>query len=284
MAPVPRGAGRGELRHERLAHRGDPVGHFLAVLFPLGLERRVREDDGDEPGPVDGRVAVHGADQDLELGLDPLGLLGVGAHRAQGPRPLAVEAEVLGVALAEEHRVALVHEVPHREGVPLRVARGEALVRAVEEDGVPLLEHQRGDLPPLLLRRVHPRRVVGARVEQKCRPLRSRVHVIHHPTEVKTAGLRVVVAVRLDVEPRVLKDWDVVGPGRVGQVECRRPAEAREELPPEPQTPCAGDALHAADTAVRQGLAVLPILELEGELDEVGDAVDASILVVHLGL
>ena len=55
----------------------------------------------DDARAVDGRVAVHGADDELELRLEALGLLRAGAHQREEAHALAVEAEVLGEGLRE---------------------------------------------------------------------------------------------------------------------------------------------------------------------------------------
>ena len=56
----------------------------------------------DDARAVDGRVAVHGADDELELRLEALGLLRAGAHQREETHALAVEAEVLGEGLREQ--------------------------------------------------------------------------------------------------------------------------------------------------------------------------------------
>lgn len=55
----------------------------------------------DDARAVDGRVAVHGADDELELRLEARGLLRAGAHHREQAHALAVEAEVLGEGLHE---------------------------------------------------------------------------------------------------------------------------------------------------------------------------------------
>ena len=90
----------------------------------LGLAQHLLDD----ARAVDGRVAVHGADDELELRLEPLGLLRAGAHQREKAHALAVQAEVLGEGLREEQRVAVGDECAQGSGVGLGVTRGEALV------------------------------------------------------------------------------------------------------------------------------------------------------------
>lgn len=84
----------------------------------------------------------------------------------EGARPLAVQAEVLGERLRDAEFETLRDEVPHRPRVVLKIARGEALVGAVEEGEVLLLADDFGDAFPLLARGVNACRIVSAGVEQ----------------------------------------------------------------------------------------------------------------------
>lgn len=149
VGPVAGGLTVDEALEERLAHVDDAVRHAcripsarapfnntsdaggssprtLDLAKPLPVEGLVPEDGADEARAVDGRVGVEGADDDLDLRVDALALVGVGAHDREGADALAVEAHVLCERLAEHDLVALRDKVPEREGVVRRVARGEA--------------------------------------------------------------------------------------------------------------------------------------------------------------
>ena len=65
------------------------VGHPLALHLPLGPQAGVAQDGRHEACAVDGRVAVHGSDQNLELRQDARRLVGVRTHDAQGADALA---------------------------------------------------------------------------------------------------------------------------------------------------------------------------------------------------
>ena len=56
---------------------------------PLGVQLRVGEDSGDDAGTVDGRVRVHGTDENLELALDGLGLGLGGGEEGKGSNTLS---------------------------------------------------------------------------------------------------------------------------------------------------------------------------------------------------
>lgn len=91
VRPVLLGAELLELSAEELAHGDDAVGHLLDLTLPLVVQRRVVEDLGGEAGAVDGGVGVHRADEDLELGIDALDLLGVLADDGEDTDTLTVE-------------------------------------------------------------------------------------------------------------------------------------------------------------------------------------------------
>lgn len=91
VGPVVLGAKSLELLTEELAHGDDAVGHALDLALPLGVELGVVEDLRGDAGTVDGGVGVHGADDDLELGVETLGLLGVLTDNGEDTGTLTVE-------------------------------------------------------------------------------------------------------------------------------------------------------------------------------------------------
>lgn len=87
-----------EVLLEEGAHGDDAVGHALDLAEPLGAEGVVVEDLCGDAGAVDGGVRVHGAHEDLDLGVDALLLLGGLADDGEGADALTVEALGLGVS------------------------------------------------------------------------------------------------------------------------------------------------------------------------------------------
>ena len=78
-----------------------------------------------------------------------------------------------------------------------------------------VLDHL-GQLAPLLLRRVHARRVVCARVHKDDRVVRGVLKILDHAGKVKAVAFAVVVPVLFHGETGVLVDRDVL-PGGGGE-------------------------------------------------------------------
>lgn len=57
--------------------------------IPQGVQLWVVEDGGGDAGAVHGWVGVDGPDQNLQLRLHPLGLLGIIAHHSEASHALA---------------------------------------------------------------------------------------------------------------------------------------------------------------------------------------------------
>jgi hypothetical protein len=167
---------------------------------------------------VDGRVGVKRADQDLDLRVDTLLLVGVGTDDGEGANTLTVETlgnvsmcktivqgfkktdHVLGETLAERDLVTLLDEVANGEGILVSVSAGEALVGHVEEGVVVILLDNIAQSAPLLLGRVNTSRVVSASVEKDNAALGHLLDVLDHTLKVETDGVLVVVAVLLNLE------------------------------------------------------------------------------------
>jgi hypothetical protein len=91
VGPVVLGAERLELATEELAHGNDAVSHLLNLTLPLGVQLGVVEDLGGKAGTVDRGVGVQRADENLELRVNALDLLGVLADDGEGTDTLTVE-------------------------------------------------------------------------------------------------------------------------------------------------------------------------------------------------
>jgi hypothetical protein len=80
-----------EVGAEERAHLNDAVGHALDLAEPLLVEGGVVHDGGRDAGTVDGRVGVLGTNENLDLRLDALLLLGVLADEGEGTNTLTVQ-------------------------------------------------------------------------------------------------------------------------------------------------------------------------------------------------
>ena len=91
MVPVLLAAELLEVVLEECAHLDDAVGHALNLAEPLLVELWGVEDLGGDAGTVDWRVGVEWADDDLDLRIDALLLVGVLADDREGSDALTVE-------------------------------------------------------------------------------------------------------------------------------------------------------------------------------------------------
>ena len=91
MGPVVLAAELLQVLAEESAHLDDAVGHALDLTEPLLVQGGVVHDGGGDAGTVDGRVGVEGTDENLDLRLDALLLLGGLADEGEGTDTLTVE-------------------------------------------------------------------------------------------------------------------------------------------------------------------------------------------------
>jgi len=142
--------------------------------------------------------------------------------------------------LAHKKRHPKLNKVPHRPGVLVQITTSKALVSAVKEHIVVLLQNDLRDHLPLFLRGVHARRVVRARMKQERGTLRRCPERINEPIKIQSNGLRIIVWIFHRFDPDVFKDRVVVGyvlisrqftcprkgkltPGRITQINPRCP-------------------------------------------------------------
>jgi len=76
---------------EQSAHGDDAVSHVLDLTEPLLVKGSVVEDLGSDAGTVDRGVGVERTDENLDLGVDALLLVGVLANDGEGTDTLTVE-------------------------------------------------------------------------------------------------------------------------------------------------------------------------------------------------
>jgi hypothetical protein len=205
---------------ELLAHVDDTLSHALNLTLPLRVELRVAEDGIGDASTMDGRVGVHGADDDLKLAVDASLLLRVGSGQRERANALAVETHVLGKGLAERNLVALLDEVADGKGILDCRARGKTLVSHVEEGEELLLLANIGDFGPLLFGRVNTGRVVGAGVEKDDGALGCRLQIGLEAFKVEADGRLVEISVAANLESGITEDGDVVSPCGSGKVDC----------------------------------------------------------------
>jgi hypothetical protein len=76
---------------QKSAHLNDAVGHALDLTEPLLVQGGVVHDGGGDAGTVDWGVGVEGTDENLDLRLNALLLLGGLADERKGTDTLTVE-------------------------------------------------------------------------------------------------------------------------------------------------------------------------------------------------
>ena len=80
-----------EVLAQKGAHLNDAVSHALDLTEPLLVQSGIVHDSGSDTSSVDGRVGVEGTDENLDLRLNTLLLLGVLADEGEGTNTLSVE-------------------------------------------------------------------------------------------------------------------------------------------------------------------------------------------------
>mmetsp|Transcript_72430 Transcript_72430/g.223771 ORF Transcript_72430/g.223771 Transcript_72430/m.223771 type:complete len:295 (+) Transcript_72430:613-1497(+) len=239
------------------------------------------------------RARVHGPDHELQLREHGLCGLRAAADKVQHADALPVEPQVLREGLAHHHLEPAREEEPDGKGVLVQAAGGVALVGAVHEGEELARLHDLDDLPPLLLRGVHARGVVGAGVQEDQGALRRALQRVHHAREVQRLGVRLVVGVGLDRKARLREDGVVVAPGRVRDPDLvhRRRHVGLHKLGGHAERAGARERLDGGDAALLHGVALAKDellrerLELSGTVDGAVFLVDAaSELLEHLVL
>lgn len=267
---------------EKGTHLNDTVSHALDLTQPLLVQGGVVHDGRGDTGSVDRGVRVEGTDENLDLGVHALLLLGRLADKGESTNTLTIETHVLGETLAQGNVVALFHKVARSEGILVSVSAGKALVGHVEEGKVALLLHDVANLAPLVLSRVNTGRIVSAGMEQDNAVLGSGLDVGNQALEVETDGVLVVVAVLLHLDTGVLEDSVVVGPAGGGEVDLLRVrVEALQESTTNSQGTSAGNGLGDNETIVLQDGRVGTVGELRSSLGEGRNASDAGVLLVE---
>lgn len=112
------------------------------------------------------RVRVHGADDDLHLGIDTFGFFRRGSRQGKRADTLAVETHIFCKALREGDLMTLLDEVADGKGVASGVTRGKALVSHIKEGEEALLLDNSGNFSPLLRCRVDAGGVVRASMKK----------------------------------------------------------------------------------------------------------------------
>lgn len=80
-----------EILFQESTHLNDTVGHALDLAQPLLVKLGIVQNSRGNTSTVDGRVRVQSADEDLQLGVDTLLLLGRGTDKRECANTLTVE-------------------------------------------------------------------------------------------------------------------------------------------------------------------------------------------------
>ena len=200
--------------HQFLPHRLDAHAHLAQLGFPLGAQFRRGQHRGHDGAAVGRRVAVVGADHDLELAQHTAHFFLVFAHHAQRADTLTVQAEALAEAGGHKKQQAGVNKLANHGAVFLQAITKALVSHVKERHQVFGLDHG-NHLVPLGRADVVTGGVVAAGVQHHDGAGRGRVQVGQHAVEVERAGGGVVIAVRPHRETGVGEQRAVVFPARV---------------------------------------------------------------------
>ena len=285
---------------EESAHLDDTVSHALDFTEPLLVQLGIVHDGGCNAGTVDGRVGVERTDEDLELRVHALLLLGGFADEREGTDTLTVETlrilvayvygvimnstyHVLSKALAQSNVVTLLNKVSRSKSITAGITTGKALVSHIEESEVALLLHDVANLAPLVLGGVNTGRVVGASVQEDNAVVRSSLDVGKETLKVKADSVLVVVAVLLDLEAAVLEDGIVVGPAGGREVDLLSVrVETLQESTANSQRTGTRNGLGDDKTVLLEDGRIGSVGQLRSTLGEGRDTSDTGVFLVGL--
>ncbi|KAF1748076.1 hypothetical protein GCK72_024543 [Caenorhabditis remanei] len=256
VLPVAGGSLLGEQVLELGSHGDDTISHQLDVSEPLFVESWVREDARSNTSSVDWWVRVEWTDEDLHLGSDTSGFVGIR------------ESHVLGKGLGKDDVVSLLNEVSDGEGIVVDISRSKSLVGHVEEDEQVTLLNNVGDLLPLLARWIDSSWVVSTSVEQDGSTFWNLSNVGKSSGLVESTGRLVVVAVLLDINTSKLEDWNVVSPGWSWLIDDFALGVLGQEFRSNSESTGSRDTLGGENSLVVDNLRVLSKGELSRELGE----------------
>lgn len=199
MLPLARGTLGLETLAKTLTHVDDTTTHRAQILLPHGEQLRVVEDTTGNVRPVGRGVGDLCPLQGRQLRGDVRGgcdSVGTGrSDEMKGPRTLTIQSKVLRKRLRNAQLEALVDKVADGPRVTDQIARGKALVGAVEEGEVVALAHHLGNLLPLLLGGIDAGRVVSAGMEQHDGASGCGAQTGKHAIDIKPLGLGMEVRV-----------------------------------------------------------------------------------------
>jgi hypothetical protein len=299
VVPVVLAADLLEVLLEGSTHGDDAVGHSLDLSKPLLVELGGVQNLRGDASSVNGRVRVHGTDQDLDLGVDTLLLLWRLSKDRERTNTLAVKTlyalsatgiaglkrtttnHVLGERLAEHNLVALLDEVTESVGILVGITGGESLVGHVEQREVTASLDGVADRPPLLGSGVNTSGVVRAGVQEEDGAAGSVLDVPQQSIDVETDGLLVVVAVALNLQATVVEDVLVIGPRWSWQVDSLVVGVVTlQESAGNAQSTGSGDGL--SDSHIVQDRAVGTVGKDRSSLGESRNTSDTGVLLVQV--
>ena len=201
------------------------------------------------------RVAVVGANHDLQLAHHTASFFLVLAQHAQGPDAFAVQAETLAERSRDKEGEASVNKLLHRCAVFCQ-AISKALVGHVQK-GYQLVGLDDADhLIPLRWRDVVAGRVVAAGVQYDDGTRRSCAQIGQHAGKVQVASLGVVVAVGLDFETGIGEQGAVVLPARVADQHLGIGVQVFQKIGANLQAAGAAQGLDGGNAATLDGFAL----------------------------
>jgi hypothetical protein len=117
----------------KLPHGNDTISHELDFTQPFLLQFRSVQDGANKTSTVDGRVRIHGTNQNFDLRVDASLFSGVFANNGESTNTFTIQAHVLGKGLGKDNGVVSRNELAKSIGIPSTVTRCETLVGHIEE-------------------------------------------------------------------------------------------------------------------------------------------------------
>ena len=235
-----------QFRGQRLAQAQHVQPHLLQLGLPLRPQARIRQDRRHDPRPVVGRKGIVLPVKKGEVALRHPRLCRVPPDGDQKPRPLAIDAEVLGTGRRDDAFVEPRRHRPRGPGIGIKPV-AEPLIGDVDKRHRPPRLQKRDDRLPLLLRQVRPGRVVAAAMQQHRIPRHDLPQIGHQPGKVDIPRALVEIAVLGHLHAKVSHDRGMVRPGRRRKPD-RRPRRGQpdqlQRLPDRPRAARRGHRRH----------------------------------------
>ncbi len=235
---------------QQLPHLAQALPHLGEFHDPVGTQRVVIQDHRDHGRTVVRRHGIHRAHDVVGLRLHGVTRRTVTRDCEQGADAIAVEAEVLGAGVGDDHLGHAPGKLANDKRIGVQVGR-KTLVGDIDERQQPPLDQNVGNGSPLRLFRIDPGRVVTAGMEQHDVTLGDATQRLQHPVEVQCFLFRVIVRVRLQVEAGAAEQGDVIRPRRIAGPDRRIGPGSQDDACGDPQRTRASRRLQHRNTIVR---------------------------------